>query len=203
VTDWGEYYNLKTLASVDGPTRDKFLKTNLMVHRPNMADPEFKELVSLQSQLRKNDSSALDKLNGFRSASSIINDSLSAVNIKPNPKPGSDDAEKVAQFRRRVEESVVELQTETGRKATNKEIQSIVDNMIVKGKIPDSGIIWDTRARAFELEPGQRLVVEYDSIPIEERRAAEQALKRKGLPVTSESIRQLYSIKLGRMNATE
>ena len=192
-TDWSEYYNLKTLASVP-ETQGDFLKTNLFLYRTKMADAEFKELVSLQTSIRNKDGKADSELNGFRTHSQIVNDTLNEIDIDPSPKPGTSQAEQVNLFRRKVDEQILLHQDRTGRKATTEEVQGIVDRLATR-VITDRGFFWDTKKRAFEVPAGE-FEIDPDDIPRAERLKIEDALRRNKRPVNDQNILKLYTLKL-------
>lgn len=198
-TDWDNYYTLKTMAS-SSSTRDEFLKTNLMVYRPVMANAEFKELIDLQTGLRKGDEKAEKVLDGFRSDNQIVNDTLAAAGIDPTPKPGTPAAQKVNLFRSKVDEQVRAVQQKSGKKATNEELQSIADNLITEG-ITKKGWFWDQKKRVFELAPGEKVEFSIKDVPRAERAKIEDALRRRNIPVSDEKILELYSRKQG-LNAS-
>lgn len=194
-TSWGDYYDLKTIASSPA-TREQFLQMNLMEYRPHMADTEFKDIVNLQADLRKGNANADKILDGFRSDQSIVNDALASANIDPTPKKGSKDADKVALFRKMVDDEVKKHQDATGKKATNDIIQGIVDNLMVKG-ITEKGIFWDTEKRRFELESGEQFEIAAKDIPPAEQAKIKDALQRRNIPFSEQAMIDLYKRKIG------
>lgn len=199
-TDWGLYYSLRGMASNES-TMGKFANVDLMQHRGRLGDTEFKELVSIQTSIRKSDGKFADKIDGYRQAGQIVNDSLNAVGIDPTPKDGSDDAKSVARFRKLVDDQIIEFQRLNGRKPNTTEIQSAVDNLLAKGKVPGSGFIWNDSKRVFELKPGENLTVKVEDIPLLERNKIEDALKRNGKPVTNDEVIRLFNLKAQSMTA--
>lgn len=197
VTDWNDYYNLKTMAS-SSATRSEFLQINMLTYRPKMADSEFKELVNLQTELRNGNDKTLD---GYRTSAMIVNDTLAAAGIDPTPKPGKPAAKDVNEFRRLVDMQIEQQQKLTGRKVTNDDVQSIVDNLIVKGSVEGSGIfgMFKTKKRAFQVEEGETLAIDKSDIPVGERAKIIAALERAGRTVTDEAIVNLYNRKLQTM----
>lgn len=197
-TNWDKYYELKTAASSD-VTRDKFLRENLMVYRPNMADAEFKELVNLQTALRKGDENVEATLDGYRTSSQIVNDTLASAGIDPSPKPGKKDSERVALFRRAVDEQVGMWKRQTGKKdIPTDEVQRIVDNLMVKG-VTQSGWFWDTKKHVFELKGDESIAIDAKDIPRVERLKIEEALRKNNIAVSEEKIIELYNRKMSRM----
>src|SRR5205085_9493776 len=102
-TNWTTYYDLLSLASTD-ETKDKFLSTNLLRYRGQLGDTEFKQVVELQSGLRRGDDKAEAKLAGIRTTQQVLASSLKAVGIDPNAKAGTPDAELVNSFGRAVDQ---------------------------------------------------------------------------------------------------
>ncbi len=196
-TDWNDYYGLKMMASTPAG-KDDFKNMNLLVYRNKMADSEFKEITNLQTGLRNGDEKATKTLDGFQTDQQIVNDSLLSAGIDATPKPDSNEAPKVANFRRQVDIQVRQIQERTGKKATNEEVQGVVDNLMVKG-VTEKGWFWDTKKRAFEVGAGEKLEVNIKDIPKADRAKIEDALKRRNIAVTEEKILEVYSRKLQGM----
>jgi hypothetical protein len=194
-TDWESYYNLKQLA-VTPQFRDKFLQTNLYSdYRPKMADSEFKELVNLQQQMREGKGDKV--LDGIRSNMEIVNTVANAGGIDTRAKEGTDEAQRLALYRSKVDEAVIRRQKQTGKPVTSEEVEQIANNLMVK-VVTDRGFIWDTKKPVFELgakETGELNSV--DDVPRQDRHKIEEALQRAGKPVTDENVLYLYTRKLG------
>ena len=193
-TDWNEYYNLKTLAS-EPSTQAKFQRTNLFALKNKLGNTEFKELVGIQADLRKGSKGSEKLLNGYLTARSIVDDGMRAAGIDPTPKEGGKDAQNVALLRSKIDQQVVALQQQTGKEASNEDIKRITDNMLVK-VVTEKGIFWDTKKRAFELEPNESGAVDIEDVPRLEREKITKALLNKKIPVTDDNILRLYTRKL-------
>jgi hypothetical protein len=189
-TDWVTYYDKMQLAQ-NPETKDAFLQENLMKYRGSLADAEFKQLVGLQSGLRKNDPKADKLLDGYRSDSMIVNDALSAAGFKTGSSASDKDKEAVSKVRRMVDGEIVKLQTSTGKKASNEEVQKIVDSLMLKGKVKGSGWLWDDTKRVFELSPDDAAAF-MPEVPDDEKKSIEASLKKKGQSVTDENIVKMY-----------
>lgn len=194
-TDWNSFYKLKTIAA-DPDGRNEFARLNLLTYRDKMADSEFKELVDLQASVRNGDDKAKKVLDGFRSDNQIVNDALSAAGFDPKS-----DEETYAQFRRSVDQEVMSYQERSGRKATNKEIQEVVDNLMVKGTVKGSGFLgmFKTERHAFQAKKGEQMEFDPKSIPKSDRDQIVRALTNKKLPVNDQTIMRAYMKKLERM----
>ncbi len=193
-TDWATYYELMSLGSSQD-TREAFARTNLLEYKHKLGNTEFKQLTDLQASIRKGDGKADEKLDGFRTNQQIVDDTLRQAGLDPTPKSSSDN-KSVASFRRAVDGAVAAEERRKGKKLTNDEVQSIADNLVIKGKVPGSGWIWDTEKRAFELSEGESLVVKPKDIPVVERRKIEAALRKHNRQVTDQSVLDLYNLKL-------
>lgn len=192
-TKWEEYYNLKTMAATPA-LRNEFLQTNLMKYRNDLGNTEFKELISAQQSLRKGDDKTVKLLDGYRSDSEIVNTALKEAGVDTSSKAGTEEFKKVALFRRQVDERVVSLQERTGKKVSNADIQSITDNLMVEG-VTEKGWFWDTKKRAFEVQPGEQLEVAIKDVPAKERAKIEQALRNRGIAPTDAKIVELFMRK--------
>ena len=189
-TDWVTYYDKMQLAQ-NPATKDIFLQENLMKYRGSLADAEFKQLVGLQSGLRKNDPKADKLLDGYRSDSMIVNDALSAAGFKLGSGASDKDKESVSKVRRMVDGEIVKLQAATNKKATNEDVQKIVDSLMLKGKVKGSGWLWDDKKRVFELSADEAEAF-MPEVPDAEKSNIETSLKKKGQPVTDENIVKMY-----------
>jgi hypothetical protein len=190
VTNWTKFYDLMNLASAD-ETRQQFMKMDLMQYRPELANAEFKQITERQSALRAG-KSADEALQGYRTTKQIVDDALAGAHIDPTPKPGSGDAEHVNLFRSTVDQRILDLQLRTGKKATTNDVQTIVDDLLIKGKVPGSGFLWNSSKRVYELKPTEAITMTADKVPKIERDKIEAALRRNGRPVTDDSVVDLY-----------
>lgn len=195
-TDWDLYYKLVQKAVADPAS---FSKNDLMQHRGHLDDTEFKELVRLQQSIGKADGKFEDQISGYRQTGQVVNDSLNAVGIDPTPKDGTNDAKSVARFRKLVDDEIMNFQRVNGRKPNTSDVQSVVDNLLVKGQVPGSGYIWNDKKRVFELGQGEGLVAKIGDIPIAERRKIESALQRNKRPVTDDEVVRLFNLKAQSM----
>jgi hypothetical protein len=183
-TSWGDYYDLMQKAST-GSTRGEFMRINLYEgYREKLDDTRFVELVKLQKDMREGKGDADKVLDGYRSNQQIVNDAMTEAGYDVSPKPGTETAAKVNQIRQRVDEEVMRIQKQNGRKATNQEVQDVVNMHLMKGITKKSTFWFDTEKRKFELEPGESFV-EVDEeekkrgVPPTVRRDMERSLKRK------------------------
>jgi hypothetical protein len=202
-TNWTVYNDLLQLASTD-ETKDQFLSKNLMQYRSQLSDTEFKQVVELQAGLRRGDDRAESKLAGIRTTQQVVASSLKAAGIDPNAKAGTDDAERVNAFGRAVDQEGQLFEDQHKRKPNAKELQGIVDNLLVQGTIAGSGWFgtnfWADQKREFERTPGEGdFILDAKDVPAGERAKIEDTLKRNKVPVTPANVLRLYQHKLSQM----
>lgn len=193
VTDWVTYYDLKTQASSPSQ-REQFLRRDLLKERLKLGDSEFKELIKLQAEMRSGSKSAQLNIDGYRTDKQIVDDTLRASGFDLRDK-SVDNQKRINNFRAEVDRRVKEEKEKTGKKyIDNERLQFIVDSMLVEGTDPDSGVFgfFQTKKRAFEIEPGAEFELDVDSIPMGEVNKIKGALKRRNMPVNDENIIRLY-----------
>lgn len=202
VTNWTEYYNLKTMAA-SPQLRSNFMRINLLEYRTRLADTEFKELVNAQDGLRKGDDKTQKLLDGVRTDQEIVNSAIKKAGYDPNSK---DDAviTETSLLRKKIDDQVIALQERTGHKVTSKELEEITDKLIIEGRTEKRtflGIDWlsrDTRKRRFQMLPGEKMDFDIGDVPAADRALIEQALKKRGITPSDEKILDLYTQKVSR-----
>jgi len=198
------YYNLMTEAST-AALQDKFLTTNLQESRGKLSKQQFNHLVDIQANLRKGDTKNADKLMASeRVQKSIVDEALLSMKLDPTPneKTSKDKVDQINGFRRSVREAVSAQEARTGKNATDKDVQSIVDGLIIKG-VTEKGVLWDTTKRVYELKPGENITIKVTDVPREERAKIEDTLRRNKKPVTDETVTELYRAKLIRLRGSD
>lgn len=189
-TDWQVYSDLKELAA-DPAMRNQFLQTPLMQYRDKLDDARFVELTNIKSSLRNKDGKAEAEMDGYRNDAQIVKDTLAAAGIK--------DPAQVALFHSKVDAEMARLQKANNKKASNEDVQRITDNLMVQGITSRTllGVIpWTTKKKRFETTSDDKeFDVEAKDIPRIERQKIEEALKRRGAPVTDEAVKAWYDTK--------
>lgn len=194
-TDLETYYGLIRMSN------EELKKVNLIGLKDKLSPTDWKKWADIQGGLRggRGDGSVKSPvLDGYRTDQQIVNDVLSAAGIDPTPSPKSGDAKRVAAFRKSVDDKVMELQTRTGKKATNEDIQKIAEGLIMKGAVDGTGLFgfWKKEKFAFEADPGDNLKAEFDDIPENDVIDLRAAAAKRGLPVDDDSIAEYYNRKL-------
>lgn len=187
-TNTQEWYNLVGKA-IDSP--NEFASMNLMEYADKLSQPHFMQLRSAQQSIR-NGQSADDKLKWIRNENQVVDDTMRSIGINPNK-----DGEAAAAFRRRMQDMMTQYQADNGGKRPSPiEWERMVKQQAVQARLPGTGWfgtnIRADEVRAFELPEGTAVDVDIDQVPSQDRRLIEDALRRRGLPVTDEAIVGYY-----------
>lgn len=193
-TDWGLYYGLRGAASTDP---DEFKKMDLMLFRSQLNEAEFKQIVGLQMDIREGKDAAV--LSGVQTQHQIVNGTLESLGIRTGGLKGAkfeEMAQREANFRREVDQRVIALQAETGRKATTQDVQAIVDDIAIRKVFVEGG--WfsgDREQLTIELDEDEagRIYVPVDEIPAEERKALENLASSFGKVPTKDRLQRAYA----------
>jgi len=187
-TDWRKWTDLRSM----GP--NQLAKIDPWDYRNSLDDTKYNELLGMVAGVRNGDKKTQELLNGFQTDDQIVKET--AINkLSMNPK--SDD---YANFNRMVNDQVVKLQQDTGKKASTSDVQQIVDNLTIK--VVTGGMLWGTTEKPlYQLKAGDKFggVTTLKDIPSSERRDIEKALKNMKKMDTDENILELYNQKLNKM----
>ena len=184
-TNWQTYTDLRQALldpnpDVSGPAS----KLNPMQFRPVMADDEFKEITKLQEAVRTGDPNK--HLSRVQTVTGMVNDTIrSVLDMKTAPPPGSDAAERVALFHRAVDVQVGEFERQKGKKATNEEIQKIIDGLVIKVGGTDGWLGVGRYKRAYEIK--------ITDVPKADQDAIRGLLTKNGQPATDAAIIAIYA----------
>lgn len=190
-TDDPTYYALMQQAADDPQT---FVSQNLLNYRHKLGDSEFKSLAGLQLSIKSGDRKAADKeLAGFRTKDDLITDALAQYKIETRPSEQT-PAQKaaIAQLRRMLDARIDTVQAE-GRKVTNTEIQKTLDAILSQSTtVPGSWWNIFPGGKPFYDQQKRLIDLTIDDVPAEDRRQIEQALRRRGRPVSDATILDRY-----------
>jgi hypothetical protein len=220
-TDWNTFYDLLTLGSNEG-TREKFAQIYLAdpKYRSKLGNAEFKQLAELQASIRKGDMTNANKLLvSERTQSQIADQALLSIGFDPTPaQPGTrgyskENTDRVIAFRRALREAVATKETQTGKHATDEEVQAIADTLVTPtgSKVTKPHTFWwDTTGPTFAFEspvgmrsrlglPSHGAVTALSDIPAQEQQQIQAALIKAGKPVTAAAVVALYNLARERM----
>ena len=185
VTDQQVWYELQRgLTSDDPKVREEYANKPLWEYKSKLSNQDFQEVAKMQGVARKGDP---DKnLTHVRNINQMVDDTLLKLGIDTTPKPGATDATKALKFRRSVQDKITALEAETGKKSTPEQQQKIIDSMAID-VVTKPGILWDSTKSRYEMT--------ITDVPDAEKSKITDALKRGGIPVTDETIIDLFARK--------
>lgn len=185
-TNTQEWYNLVGKA-IDSP--NEFASMNLMEYADKLSQPHFMQLRSAQQSIR-NGNAVDDKLRWIKNEGQVIDGVMASIGIDPKKNP-----EAARAFYGRMQDMMTQYQADNGGKRPSPtEWERMVKQQAVQAKLPGTGVFgfFQDTARAFELPEGTAVYVDIDQVPSRDRRNIEDALRRRGLPVTDEAIVGYY-----------
>lgn len=197
VTNFGVYYDLVSRASVPA-LQDDFARIDLNSPKylNSIDESDLKHLAEMQASIRKGDKDQTAKLNeGFLTRDQLVNNTLGMAGIDPSPKFGTEAYTQVVNFKQQVDQKIMELQQQTQKPATNKDLQGIVDGLLINGTTKVPGWFYgenDAVKHLFEVPEGKPFSVGGTAIPRDEAVSIVFALHRNNVPVTEAEIANQY-----------
>ena len=194
------YYQRLTEAS-STPLQDGFIQRNLLDDRGKLSRSQFNHLAEVQASLRKGDTKNADKLLASdRQQDRMVTEALLRMKLDPTPneKTPKEKVEQIVGFRRAVREAVGAIEQQTGKNATDQQVQGIVDGFVIEA-VTKPGILWNDTKRVYQIQPGDNIIIKVTDVPAAEKAKIEDALRRNGRTVTDQAVTQLYTQKLYQM----
>ena len=195
-TDFGVYYELEQMAGAPA-TRDKFLRLNLKKFTADLSQKDLQKFSALQSKLRNGDDK---EANGIETKGSIINSALFAAGMEFGKSASEEENQRANQFKREVDNLVVEQEERTGKKVTNEELRQITDKLMTEVVTGSSYFFFDDKKRFFERSANDTLQVRFEDIPPAAVNQIGNDLRRANLPVTNDNIQKVYVDKLNELD---
>jgi hypothetical protein len=181
-TDQALWYEIRKQATDDPQA---FAKRNLMFDRPSLDDGDFQSLADLQAQVKAGGGKADKTLSGIRTNEQVVNGALREIGIDYGDGASVEQNTRANDFRRKVDDKVLDRQRATGKEVTLEEVQAITDGLILEVDVPRA--LWfDRTTRVFESD-------DLSSIPTQDVVEIEKALRKRNLPVTDAAILSLYN----------
>jgi len=202
-TDPNVWATLMTAAHSDDPqVRDAFVKANPLSWVGALSPSDWQEAMRLQSTIKKDANTLAASSDSTQTR--MVNEALGYMGLPPNPiEPGKekfdkDTYDRVGAYRRSVREAISRVEAATGKKATDAEVQSVVDELRTKvGKrTMSTGRLWNTYGDAYAFEVAQAQAHDAADIPPTEKRMIDDALRSKGLPVDDAHRLELFNVRL-------
>lgn len=192
-TDFGVFQSLVSMASLPATQQD-FAKIDLNSPKylNSISKEDLNHLLDLKASILKGTADKTDALlNDYRSAETIINDTLFPLTRDLSPK----DAESLkVQIHQQVAQYQVKQQLKTGKPASDDDLQSFVDGLIINGS--SLSPVWGLGLfggnpidkAAYTLKPGETLDVGGVKLTQDQIVGITQALRTEGAPVTPANI---------------
>lgn len=179
-TDYDLFYQLKTDPKL-------LLSTNLGALKNKLDEPEFKDLVGDQVQLRSGKDTTV-----VRSAGDILKTMIASAGKDPTPKPGSHDAEIVGRIWAEYEKRITEEEAQQGGKLKTADFERIAARLFTQVGVHK---LWG----AYRGSKPAAFVEEGDSIyvPDEDKAKISKALQDSGKPVSEAEILRIYKKSKG------
>ena len=207
-TDPATYYLLSTMAtSADPKLRDQWYKTNLLGFVDKLSPGDLQQFMDAQGRGRAGDEDkARALLSDAATQNRIADETILAMGMDPNPpQPGTEKYDpaatnRVLEFRRALREQVQKLEVETGKRATDDQVQILADRLrqpmgkeLVKDRMwPFADVYRETYRFEFQ---------SVADIPESDRRLIEDALRQRGIAVTPANIIDRYRRRTTRAAA--
>lgn len=162
-----------------------FAEVDLLKDMNSLDETDFEAMVKLQESIKK-DTRAGDKV---AVNNAIVAAALKDMGIPPNPKKGSDNAERAAAFSYAFKDGINEVYRSTGKEPTPEERQKVADRLMIR--YTKDGFLWmDEEAYLFEADG--KIDPEDVIIPDQDRAQIVAALKKRNIVPTDDRIRDLY-----------
>jgi hypothetical protein len=159
------------------------------MHLSRLGKTEFKQLTELQNTIRKGGSGAAE-LDDYRTELQVIDQALATFGLDKN---ADENKTAVARLQRMVAERTTALQRLTGKKATNEDVQGIVDDILSVTSVTH-GSWWNILPYGKPFNDVSKRVIDMtiDDVSSADRRLITEALQQAGRSVNDEAILQLY-----------
>lgn len=131
---------------------EQFKSVNLVDYSDRLSGADLREFARKQAELMQPNGAALNASTQTRTQ--IVGNAQQMLGLKPEKTP--DDAASLAMLNRALDGRIASHVATTGKEPNGIEIQKMVDELLIEGRVEGTGWLRDTRARAFELTPEQR-----------------------------------------------
>jgi hypoxanthine phosphoribosyltransferase len=184
-TDPAAFYELKLMSSAKD-TRDEFISMDLTRYRNKLSDKDWRDLVGDQTALRNKDGRVEAKLDGFMSQQKVISEGFEKAGFNKK------DKNELFRYNFIIDQEIATQAQTLGRKLNNEEVRKVVNDYTLDVVTKENKFWFDSKKKLFELNSDEIKTIKYKDIPSSDKLMAEQALRKKGLPVTEDRVRQLF-----------
>lgn len=168
---------LVQLSSMAADSPQEFGETDLLSYRAGLSDGDFEKFVDLQRKIRSGNIDG--KSSGFQTITQVRDTRLRELFGGTTAK--GDKQAKINRFVQQFESQLTAFKEENGRPAKADDARKILDDLTA-----EVAIDWGRDKRAFELSDEDIAVPETDRLQIISE------LRRRGKPITDQSILTIY-----------
>ncbi len=179
----------------------EFVQRDLTALAGKMPNEQILSFMKLQGGISRKDAAVLEKGEQWKRIFNVAKFRLQAAGINPSPKEKDETgAKRMEAFQGLAVQEVEAAMKEKGGRLTDEEIGKVVDRLLTKGRIQDSGWFSDDEKFLFERKPGEGFYTkDYDDIP--ERERIDIILEFKSINKTDpthKEIEEIYAARGGR-----
>lgn len=147
-TDNETYYKLSQMSP------EELRNVNLIDYADKLSRQDFQKWADRQAAASRPATREAASA-GMRTRTQLVASTVDTLGL--NPKPGSDDAIKVAMLDRALDERIAQYIANNPDKTPDAvEIQKMLDGLVIEGRTTENYLLPDTRKMAFELTPEER-----------------------------------------------
>ncbi|WP_272962329.1 hypothetical protein [Alcanivorax jadensis] len=190
-TDWASYTYLSELYAREPRT---FAEMDLSPYLGNLGDSERKQVLGWRREALSDDATDVNKRAWIDTKNNIIKSALGSLKIETGQKASPDEIQKSNAFRGAVQRRYETWMGDNpdAKEMPEGEFRKMVNQMATEVSLPGTGFFVDDTAVAYELPEGAEVAVDVDDVPRDQRVMIEDALNRRGLPVTDDLIVRYY-----------
>jgi hypothetical protein len=183
-TDLETYDQLSKLAR-EQP--EAFVDYDLLQHRSQLSDTDFKRFTDLKASLAKP-----EKVTDIATLEQQLTSRHEALGLTGSDTEGA-KAAKRARFDKMARDALDGFKTREGREPTYKEREELLDRLMLPGTLKGSGVIWDDEARLYEVIDTSDADKFEITVPDDDRTRIVNSFKARGVnDPTDEQILQAY-----------
>jgi hypothetical protein len=192
-TDWSAY---EQLSEVYAREPRKFAEMDLSPYLNRLGDSERKQVLGWRREALSDDDNDVNKRSWIDTKNNVIKSALQGMKVTTGTKASPEDIQKANAFRGAVQRRYETWMSDNpdAKEMPEGEFRKMVSQMATEVVLPGTGIggFFQDSARGFEVPPGAEVAMDASDVPENDRRMIEDALTRRGIPVTDDAIVRYY-----------
>lgn len=141
---------------------DKFIHEDLAKYE--LSDADFKKFENSQVSAQRSKSKHDEKYSGIKRAMGLASNTLKAAGIKTTGKLSKKKARQLDQFQGELLLDIKQWESENKRAPNDQETLGIIDSLLIKGRVPGTGIAGFFQDEPFLFED-ESAIVNIDEVP--------------------------------------